>query len=117
MKTLYENAVGETPQATSEWKKMPQKERMSLLGSAFNAFDVRFKNNLDLIFANDNGEVTFRFKSEPAVADRGEILMSLECVLKEKVFDFIYVSIEPLGDKNSLRRLRGIDIVKGVNEI
>jgi len=117
MKTLYENAFGETPLATDEWKKMPQKERVSLLMVAFNSFEERFRNNLDLIFAHENGEIIFRFKNEPAPAERGEILLNLEFVLKEKVFDFLYISIEPLGDKNSLRRLRGIDIVKGENEI
>mgnify|MGYP001363913880 CR=1 FL=1 len=35
---------------------------------------------------------------------------------QKELYDFLYVSIEPIGDKNSLRRLRGIDIIKGVDE-
>jgi hypothetical protein len=33
-------------------------------------------------------------------------------MLKKEVHDFIFINIEPLGDKNSLRKLRGIDIKK-----
>ena len=115
MSDIYNNAIGETPKASNDWLNLKQKERFSLLS---NTLDKKkdFGEILELVFANDSGEITFRFKRETSPSERGSILLDLEFFLKKEIYEFLYVSIEPIGDKNSLRRLRGIDIIKGVDE-
>ena len=115
MSDIYSNAIGETPKPDDSWLSLKQKDRFAIISNK-----LKMKKDLDqileLVFANDSGEITFRFKRETSPSERGSILLDLEFFLKKEIYEFLYVSIEPIGDKNSLRRLRGIDIIKGVDE-
>lgn len=115
MSDIYNNAIGETPKASVAWLNLKQKDRFVLIDNKLKT-RKEFGEILELVFANDSGEITFRFKRETSPFERGSILLDLEFFLKKELYDFLYVSIEPIGDKNSLRRLRGIDIIKGVDE-
>jgi hypothetical protein len=42
---------------------------------------------------------------------RGAFLLDLELLLKENIDSGVFIWCEPIGDKNSLRNLRGIEIV------
>jgi hypothetical protein len=65
---------------------------------------------VEVVHPHDDGQVTVRFR-EPVPADRrGGLLLDLEAALKERVDPGLTVWLEPLGDKNSLRKLRGIDV-------
>lgn len=52
--------------------------------------------------------VTFR-RSDLSIAERGERLMKIEQELIESVAPNLRVWHVPLGDKNTLRNLRGVD--------
>ena len=58
MSDIYNNAIGETPKASNDWLNLKQKERFSLLS---NTLDKKkdFGEILELVFANDSGEITF----------------------------------------------------------
>jgi hypothetical protein len=57
-----------------------------------------------------SGEVFTSFLNPLSARDRGTFLLDLESLLKASIEESITVWCEPLGDKNSLRNLRGIEI-------
>ena len=60
--------------------------------------------------AKPDGQVIIRLL-EPVPADkRGTLLLDLEAFLKESIDPGLAVWLEPLGDHNSLRNLRGIEV-------
>jgi len=65
---------------------------------------------LDIAEVRDDGQVILRF-TRPVDADRrGGLLLDLEDRLKSRIDQGLTVWLEPLGDRNSLRRLRGIEV-------
>jgi hypothetical protein len=58
-----------------------------------------------------DGQVYFSFKNPLSSSDRGILLLDLELFLKENIDSGIVIWCEPIGDKNSLRNLRGIEII------
>ena len=100
----------ESPKPSEKWKNMSRDERVSSI------HEVIVKNNYDALQvfnALDHGEILLKVIRELPVRDRGNYLLDFEILLKNKIDKALYVMIEPLGDKNSLRKLRGINIVKG----
>ena len=57
-----------------------------------------------------NVYVEFNSSNNLSIAERGEYLMKLESELIEKIDSKIRVWHVPIGDKNSLRNLRGVTI-------
>ena len=57
-----------------------------------------------------NVYVEFNSSNKLSIAERGEYLMKLESELIEKIDSKIRVWHVPIGDKNSLRNLRGVTI-------
>ena len=57
-----------------------------------------------------NVYVEFNSSNKLSIAERGEYLMKLESELIEKFDSKIRVWHVPIGDKNSLRNLRGVTI-------
>jgi len=57
-----------------------------------------------------NIHVEFNSRNKLSIAERGEYLMKLESELIEKIDSKIRVWHVPIGDKNSLRNLRGVTI-------
>ena len=57
-----------------------------------------------------NVYVKFNSINKLSIAERGEYLMKLESELIEKIDSKIRVWHVPIGDKNSLRNLRGVTI-------
>ena len=61
--------------------------------------------------ALDDGQVYFSFKKQVSSSIRGVFLLDLEILIKNKIDAGIIIWCEPIGDKNSLRNLRGIEII------
>jgi hypothetical protein len=58
-----------------------------------------------------DGQIYFTFKKQISSSLRGIFLLDLELMLKENIDPGIIIWCEPIGDKNSLRNLRGIEII------
>lgn len=100
----------ESPKPSEKWKNMSRDERIKSIQ------DMIVKNNFDALEAFnafDHGEILLKVIKDLPVNNRGNYLLDFEILLKNKIDKALYVMIEPLGDKNSLRKLRGINIVKG----
>ncbi|BEI38361.1 hypothetical protein PHIN8_03050 [Polynucleobacter sp. HIN8] len=103
------NVDTETPKTQHEWQDKNDIQRILILEKAINELSV-FKNEITFLHADKDGQVTVCLKNQLNAGERGDILMDLEEFLKLKVDIGITVWLEPLKDKSSLRKLRGIVI-------
>lgn len=62
------------------------------------------------IEAKENGHVIVEFRDQHSASERGTLLLDLEDSLKANIDPGITVWLAPLGDRNSLRNLRGIEM-------
>ena len=67
-------------------------------------------NIVQIILASKNGQVVVRLLKNLSPAERGNFLLDIEFLLKKKLDDAIFINVEPMGDKSSLRNLRGLTI-------
>lgn len=106
---IFETANIETLSPTNAWVNQSNKSRISAVESIINA-DLAFKDILEVITTKSDGQVIVRFRIAQSADKRGTLLLDLEQSLKNSIDIGITVWLEPLGDKNSLRNLRGIKV-------
>ena len=97
-----------TPEPGIDWRKLNAKERISIVNEIklmHEAFD-----SIEIVGAEDNGYVYVRLQGLLSAGMRGQILLDLEEIIKRDIDAGLTIWCEPLGDKSSLRRLRGIEI-------
>ena len=106
---LKDNSNAETPASGDAWRAISPAQRLErakelLVGSPASA------SLLEVAETREDGQVLLRFTEPVGPARRGTILLDVEELLKREVDAGLTVWLEPLGDKSSLRRLRGIEI-------
>ena len=102
------DANAETPVTQTTWKLMPDIERIKLLNK-----QIGKKQDYMSISINkttESGQVLVTLQGKFTAGKRGIYLLDFERYLKENVDKGINVWCEAIGDKNSLRNLRGIQI-------
>ncbi len=99
-----------TPVPGPAWSRLRDDERLQLVKSTV-AGKLGAAGDIFLfVEAKRDGQVILVLR-EPVPADkRGTLLLDLESLLKESIDPGIAVWLEPLGDRNSLRNLRGIEV-------
>lgn len=65
---------------------------------------------LMIMEAKKDGQVIVSLLESLPADKRGTLLLNLEAFLKESIDPGLVVWLEPLGDRNSLRNLRGIEV-------
>lgn len=96
---------------TLAWRELPDCERLNLIKKAQDAEKAIFEAVV-INAAKPDGQVIVTL-AEPMVASkRGQLLLDFEELLKNSVDPGLVVWLEPLGDRNSLRNLRGIEVKK-----
>ena len=106
MMKIYANA--DTPVTQTTWKLMPDIERIKLLNN-----QIRKKQDYMSISINkttESGQVLVTLDGKFSASERGVYLLDFERYLKDNVDQGINVWCETIGDKSSLRNLRGIQI-------
>jgi len=104
----YANA--DTPIPGHAWSRLRDDERLQLVKSAVGGKLGAAGDNFVFVEAKTDGQVILALR-EPVPADkRGTLLLDLEALLKESIDSGLVVWLEPLGDRNSLRNLRGIEV-------
>lgn len=103
-------ANSDTPTPGSAWVRLSEDERLSRLKDVLTKGMSSVANLVVITSAKDDGQVIVSLQ-EPLPADeRGTVLLDLEAFLKEAVDQGLVVWLDGLGDKNSLRNLRGIEV-------
>jgi hypothetical protein len=98
----------DSPVVGSKWKKFNSKERHELVNNEL--ILNRFNEFLEIIDLKDDGQIILNFKVEVLAGIRGQMLLNFEKIIKKNVDKGLVIWLQPLGDKSSLRRLRGIEV-------
>ena len=102
------DANADTPITQKTWKLMSEIERIKLLNE-----QMKKKQDYMSISINkttESGQVLVQLDGKFSASERGVYLLDFERYLKDNVDQGINVWCETIGDKNSLRNLRGIQI-------
>ena len=110
MNTNLRHAVTPTPTPDVSWKIMKDDARLRVITTLLEENSSSFGTTVFVTSTRQDGQVICGFKEPICANRRGTILLDLEEILKTKVDQGITVWLEPLGDKNSLRNLRGIEV-------
>jgi hypothetical protein len=109
----FSEAHIETPVVSDSWRKLTHYDRLkTVMQVAYPAFE----KTLEVTDVKSTGEVIVRLTSPIPASERGMTLLNFESQLKSTVDEGLCVWVEPLGDKNSLRRLRGIQVTINRND-
>ena len=104
---LYSAAMADTPEVKDPWKAMDYAKRKSAIIEVIQSKECQV---CEVVRIKNDGQVIIRFTEPVAVSKRGLLLLDLEEALKSEIDQGITVWVEALGDKNSLRNLRGIEV-------
>lgn len=86
-------------------------DKLSLLARDYvKLFSQRVGIHINFVSLSPDGKLVVSFIQTPPAAIRGTILLDLEEYLKQNLDVGVTVWHEALGDKNSLRILRGIEV-------
>lgn len=110
MRSHLSYADADTPVPSVDWAKCSDAERLARLERAMVARAPSFLEMLMVTAAKQDGQVIVRLNEQLPAHKRGTLLLDLEAFFKEAVDLGLVVWLEVLGDKNSLRNLRGIEV-------
>lgn len=99
-----------TPVPGAEWRQLSDAERHARVTQALQNGAAILKDVVVIVSAKADGQVTVNFAQPQSASKRGQLLLDLEEFLKKEVDQGLTVWLEPLGDRNSLRNLRGIEV-------
>lgn len=98
-----------TDAISTSWISKSKEQRVNELVAA--TLGTRFEEFVTPTRALDGGQVYVSMNKPVNSSERGQLLLDLERHYKNNVEVGINLWCEPLGDKNSLRNLRGIQII------
>ena len=99
-----------SPEPNESYIKLSEIDRLNLIESCLNNIDSNWNENFSLSSARENGFVVLEFKKSIVVDGRSSYLLDIESKLCKMVDNSITIWIAPVGDKSSLRKLRGIEV-------
>lgn len=99
-----------TPSPSLEWRRLSDAERLTLVTDALHAGTVALNGTVIVAAAKEDGQIIVNLVEPISASKRGPLLLDLEALLKEAIDPGLAVWLEPLGDRNSLRNLRGIEV-------
>lgn len=106
---MFNNHASEnTPVTGKYWHNLSDTQRIDAIYELINKNDS-FKN-ITISRALENGQVIVALSEDINVAVRGSLLLDFEEHIKINLDEGLNVWCEPIGDKSSLRNLRGIEI-------
>ena len=95
---------------SADWLGLTTVKRIEKINQIINQVNLNFNKQLLIVGANKDGQVVVRILNPSAASVRGTLLLDFEEFLKKNVDQGLTVWGEALGDKNSLRNLRGIKV-------
>lgn len=99
-----------TPVPGAAWTTLNERQRIDQVKSKLQASPAQFLPLIEIIAAKADGQVIVQMKESLPASQRGPFLLDLEDYVKGTVDEGLAVWLEPLGDRSSLRNLRGIEV-------
>lgn len=106
----FPHATAISPTPSGSWAALSDDQRIASIHRVVHALQPVFEEHLAIVFAKQDGQVIVRMMTPLGPSERGTLLLDFEDFLKHEVDQGITVWGESLGDKNSLRNLRGIEV-------
>lgn len=103
-------AQTDTPLPGSAWRQLSDAERLKLIMDTLHTGSEAVDENIVIAAANQDGQILVSLVESMPAGKRGTLLLDIEATLKEAIDPGLVVWLEPLGDRNSLRNLRGIEV-------
>lgn len=100
----------ETPVPVAEWTALDARQCIDQILGKLEVGPAQFLSKIQIITALADGQVIVLMKQSMSASQRGAFLLDLEAYLKETIDAALTVWLEPVGDRNSLRNLRGIEV-------
>jgi hypothetical protein len=98
-----------TPAPGAAWTALNERQRVDQVLNKLQASPAQFLTQIEVVTAKADGQVIVKMKQSLPASQRGPFLLDLEDYLRD-IDQALVVWLEPLGDKNSLRNLRGIEV-------
>lgn len=99
-----------TPTPSEDWINLPVSQRCARAAAALQGMASSRRDTLKVLDCKDDGQVILRLLEPLCAGERGTLLLDAEDHLKATLDEGLVVWLEPLGDKSSLRKLRGIEV-------
>ena len=104
-----------SPVPGDDWVSLTRGERIDLIKKSIQNFalsvDIDIDIDIDIVEANEGGQISVIINNTLSADERGPLLLNIERFLKLNVDNGITVWHAPIGDKSSLRNLRGIEVL------
>lgn len=111
---MIKDAESKTPTPGNHWVTIEKNVRIIEIERALSLMNP--PPEVKVTRVRDNGDVFVELEQTLSPGERGTMLRELEFWIKENVDEALVVWCEPIGDRNSLRKLRGIEISKSEEE-
>lgn len=99
-----------SPTISAQWAGLTRAAQLEIVRSSIGSDTTLGSDILEVVDTKANGEVIVRFIEPLGASVRGALLLDIEQYLKDSIEPGLTVWLSPLGDKNSLRNLRGIEV-------
>lgn len=99
----------ETDQSSPSWQLLGRENQLSKIRAAVDSHP-EFGQLLEVADVGVGSQVVVVLKGNVSASRRGTLLLDLEAFLKQSLDKGISIWCQPIGDKSSLRKLRGITI-------
>ena len=97
-----------TPFPSLEWPRLTNNQRLNFVQNVL----IQSTSSTVLLAtsAKADGQIILKFLEPVGVEKRGTLLLDMEELFKKEIDPGLTVWLESLGDRNSLRNLRGIEV-------
>lgn len=100
----------DSPRPSVNWFSLSESERIEKLNQVIEQYNPGFNVQLLIVATKMDGQVIVRILNSLTASERGTLLLDLEELIKSHLDQGLTVWGETLGDKSSLRNLRGIEV-------
>jgi len=111
MNKLFLHVRTDSPRVSCNWRVADLQKLKNEMIEKLNLYSKKYEF-IEICELKKDGQVIVNFRCPVSADKRGVLLLDLEEMLKNEFDQGVTVWLEPLGDKNSLRNLRGIKVRK-----
>jgi hypothetical protein len=108
---LREGAMAGTPKPGQQWAALNDERRSAAVQAVI--AKVASPGSINLVEARSDGQVIVTLDKSVPLSKRSGCLLDLEEALKQQVDLGLVVWHQAIGDRNSLRKLRGVTVSDG----